>query len=268
MWQSKRRSISKFGRAELEPLPPDEEMIETEIDIDKEELESSKLNAMAAAFKKAEVIYDYEHEGWEILEDDEDIGLIKGDLLLEVEGISLKQPDEFYWDELIEVYEEKEVGDFVHYKVLREGKIIDVESEIIEEDGEKYDEVDLYSIKRQKIYFSSPVKVEFQDDEDSGGPSGGLMMALAIYDKLVPEDLTKGYKIAGTGTISADGRVGMIGSENFKVMGADASGAKIFFCPEGNDELARETVKKFGLSIEVVPVDTLDEAVDYLRNMR
>lgn len=242
-------------------------MIETEVDIDKEELENSKLNAMAAAFKKAGKTYNYEHKGWEILEDNEELGLKKGDLLLEVEGISLKQ-SEVYFEELLKVYEERKVGDVLNYKVLRNGKVIDIKSKMIEEDGEKFDEIDMYSIRKQKIYFSSPIKVHFQKEEDAGGPSGGLMMSLAIYDKLIPEDLTKGYKIAGTGTISADGRVGMISGENFKVIGADRSGASIFFCPERNAALARETVKKFGLNIKVVPVATLDEAVEYLRNMK
>lgn len=261
---------SKLGLAELEPLPPisEQKIIEAEIDQDKEDLENSKLNAMAAAFQKAGKPYDYEHKGWEILENDEEIGLKKGDLLVEVEGISLKQSDEFFYDELEKVFQKKEIGDLVHYKVLRGEKIVDVKSKVIEEEGEKVDEIGFYSIKKQRVSFNSPVKVDFREIEDTGGPSAGLMMSLAILDKLLPEDLTKGYKIAGTGTISADGRVGMISGENFKVMGADTGGAKIFFCPEGNAALARKTVEEFGLNIEVVPVATLDEEVEYLRKMK
>ena len=37
------------------------------------------------------------------------------------------------------------------------------------------------------------------------------MFSLEIYNQLVAEDVTKGYSIAGTGTISPDGTVGPIG---------------------------------------------------------
>ncbi len=48
--------------------------------------------------------------------------------------------------------------------------------------------------------------------DEIGGPSAGFMFSLEIYNQLTKEDLTKGYKIAGTGTISSDGTVGkMVG---------------------------------------------------------
>lgn len=69
--------------------------------------------------------------------------------------------------------------------------------------------------------------------EGIGGPSAGLMMTLEIYDQLNTEmDLTRGYQIAGTGTISLDGTVGRIGGINHKIVAADKAGAEIF-CTAG-----------------------------------
>ena len=39
--------------------------------------------------------------------------------------------------------------------------------------------------------------------QNVGGPSGGLLQTLALYDALITEDITKGRMIAGTGTIAS-----------------------------------------------------------------
>lgn len=60
--------------------------------------------------------------------------------------------------------------------------------------------------------------------ENIGGPSAGLMMSLEIYNQLTKPDETKGYDIAGTGTIDVDGKVGPIGGIDQKVVAADKAG--------------------------------------------
>src|SRR5690606_18056666 len=72
--------------------------------------------------------------------------------------------------------------------------------------------------------------------EDIGGPSAGLMFALEIYNRFVPEDISKGYTIAGTGEISPEGEVGVIGGIRHKVIGADMAGAGCFLTPAGYGE--------------------------------
>ncbi len=57
------------------------------------------------------------------------------------------------------------------------------------------------------------------------------MFSLEIYNQLMEEDLTKGYKIAGTGTIDSEGTVGPIGGIDQKIVAADKAGAEIFFAP-------------------------------------
>ena len=52
-------------------------------------------------------------------------------------------------------------------------------------------------------------------------------MALAMYDALTREDITKGKTIAGTGTIDANGNVGAIGGVIYKLSGAVKNNADI-----------------------------------------
>lgn len=104
--------------------------------------------------------------------------------------------------------------------------------------------------------------VAFKSSES--GPSGGLMTALAIYNSLVEEDITKGRYIIGTGTIDKDGNVGEIGGVKYKIIGAVKKDADIFLCPVENLEEALEVKKENDLNIEIKGVKTLEEAINYL----
>ncbi|QGF24425.1 YlbL family protein [Raineyella fluvialis] len=110
------------------------------------------------------------------------------------------------------------------------------------------------------VGYEHPGTVTFGIDPGIGGPSAGLVFALAIHDRLTTGDLTGGRVIAATGTIDADGRVGSIGGLPSKVAGARSAGAALFLIPAGNCD---ETV---GLHTDMplVPVDTLQQAIDIL----
>lgn len=69
---------------------------------------------------------------------------------------------------------------------------------------------------------------------DVGGPSAGLMFALAVVDKLTPGDLTGGRFVAGTGVITGDGAVQPIGGIQFKMRAARDAGATQFLVPAAN----------------------------------
>jgi PDZ domain-containing protein len=96
------------------------------------------------------------------------------------------------------------------------------------------------------------------------------MFALSIVDKLTDEDLTGGMVVAGTGTIGLDGTVGAIGGIQQKVPGALSRGeeppAEVFLVPRGNVEEARSAAVPS--PILLVPVDTLDDAVQALQDLR
>jgi Lon-like protease len=97
--------------------------------------------------------------------------------------------------------------------------------------------------------------------KDIGGPSGGLMFALGIYNAVGTGDITAGHKIAGTGTIATDGKVGAVGGVRFKVHAAERAGADVFLVPQDNLQEARQAAQH----IRVVPVQTFGDALQTLQ---
>ena len=94
------------------------------------------------------------------------------------------------------------------------------------------------------------------------GPSGGLMFALGIIDKATPGSLTGGKKIAGTGTISANGQVGPIGGIDFKMISAARAGDRYFLAPRENCD---DVVGHIPTDLNVFAVSTLKEALQVLK---
>lgn len=99
---------------------------------------------------------------------------------------------------------------------------------------------------------------------DVGGPSAGLMFALAIVDKLTPGELNGGQFVAGTGEISSDGQVGPIGGIPFKMTAAREAGATVFLVPANN---CLEASQRAPDGLRLVKVDTLAGAVDALESL-
>lgn len=116
-------------------------------------------------------------------------------------------------------------------------------------------------------------KVDFKTN-NIGGPSAGLMFTLEILNQLTPRDLTKGYEIAGTGTMSPTGEVGQIGGIQHKIAAAMKKNVSIFFTPkdiyegDDNEAEAKKTAKELGANMKIVPVATLQEALDYLNKLK
>ncbi|MFJ9471819.1 S16 family serine protease [Streptomyces caniferus] len=104
---------------------------------------------------------------------------------------------------------------------------------------------------------------------DVGGPSAGLMFALGIVDKLdgdgAGHDLTAGRTIAGTGTITAGGKVGAVGGVPLKTQAAHRDGASVFLVPRKECTDARAELPK---GMRLIPVTTLDGAVGALKALR
>lgn len=102
------------------------------------------------------------------------------------------------------------------------------------------------------------------DAGDVGGPSAGMMFALAVNDVLTPGALTGGKRIAGTGTISDSGTVGPIGGIDQKMTGAKDGGAQYFLAPGSNCD---EVVGNEPDGLEVVRVDDVDDALTAVRSI-
>ncbi len=104
--------------------------------------------------------------------------------------------------------------------------------------------------------FDDSIKVTI-DAGDVGGPSAGMMFALAVYDKITPGAMTGGQKIAGTGTMAIDGTVGPIGGITHKMVGAKEAGAGWFLAPAQD---CAEVVGHVPDGLQVAKVATFDEA--------
>jgi PDZ domain-containing protein len=95
------------------------------------------------------------------------------------------------------------------------------------------------------------------DVKKTGGPSGGMIFAIGVIELLTQKDLLQGRHIAGTGTITTDGKVGPIGGINQKILAAHKAGATLFIAPAGN----RGDIANIPSGIKVVTVATLAEAI-------
>lgn len=104
---------------------------------------------------------------------------------------------------------------------------------------------------------------------DVGGPSAGLMFALGIIDKIDGNgrggDLTGGVSIAGTGTITPQGRVGAVGGVPLKEQAAKRDGATVFLVPQ---EECSDASTDLPRGLRLVPVTSLDDALAALTALR
>ena len=183
--------------------------------------------------------------------------LEKGDVIVSIEGKKVQTTCE-----VGRAIDRRDVGETVNVEVERDGRTRSFSFETVEDPlnpDSAIIGVHMEDVNRQ---FDPGIDVAF-DTGKIGGPSGGLMMTLALYDQLTPEDLTGGRKVAGTGTISCDGGVGSIGGVEQKVAGAEEAGAEIFLSPSGNAAAARKVARE----IEVVSVKNFDQALGYLEDL-
>lgn len=122
-----------------------------------------------------------------------------------------------------------------------------------------------YSI--DKIY-----PMVYLQQTNSIGSSGSIMTALAIYNIISEEDITKGYKIVGTGSLNSDGTVSAIGGIKQKIYTAATKGYgfEIFFVPEDNYLEALEAYEE--VFADQIPtfilknVSTFDDVLNFLES--
>lgn len=223
-------------------------------------LKEANQNAIKVAYTKANKEFKIINTKYQVLYIDEnaDTTFKVGDIILEVEGVKINEIDDYK-----KVIDSKKEGDIINIKVDRDGKETNVKAKVISYNNELI--TGIYIIKIYDYEVDPSIKMKFKRSES--GPSGGFMTALAIYNKLVKEDITHGLKIVGTGTIDEDGNVGDIGGVIYKLKGAVKSKADIFFVPEGdNYKEALDYQKKKNYKIKIVPIKTFDDAINFLRN--
>ncbi|MED4904485.1 SepM family pheromone-processing serine protease [Parageobacillus thermoglucosidasius] len=234
-------------------------------------MEQSKEAAIVVAYKKAGKPVSYKAKGvyvMSVVPHMPAYGRLKvGDRIVEIDGKKMDTSEQ-----MVQYIRTKKKGDHVSITFER-GKKKKVETLALMPfpHDPKQIGVGISLATDYDVVTNPPVRV---NSEQIGGPSAGLMFSLEIYNQLVDEDITKGHKIAGTGTININGEVGPIGGISQKIVAADKEGAEIFFAPNENgaaDSNYREavkTAKEIGTSMKIVPVDTFDDAVRYLERMK
>lgn len=244
-------------------------------------MSDSQFNAKYIAFQKAGLQTTIHFDGvfvLNVLDGGASDGLLKaGDEIIEVDGHKISNQQM-----LVDLLKPKELGDKATVRFIRNKNEQEVTITLKEIPRAEEKRAGLgISYAESKSIETNP-KVTMKT-EDIGGPSAGLMFTLEILDQLLKEDLTKGYAVAGTGEMLVDGSVGRIGGIDYKVIAADRDGMEIFFAPddeispelkakhpelESNYATAVKTAKEIGTKMKIVPVKTVDDAINYLNQLQ
>ena len=239
-------------------------------------MSDSQFNAVTIAFEKAGLPVGIDFDGvfvMGIVENGAADGILEvGDKIHSIDGVQLEESGQFYT-----LIADKKVGDTVQMSLQRDEEAMELSVEVKNipgGDGKaglgvRFQEDRTLTTDPEVVFHTSNI----------GGPSAGLLFTLEILNQLKEEDIAKGYNIAGTGEMLEDGTVGRIGGADFKVIAASRQGVEIFFAPDDdlpvevlaknpglktNYEEAVEMAKKIDTKMKIVPVKTIDDALDYL----
>jgi Lon-like protease len=233
-------------------------------------MDSSQNAAITVAYEKANKQITYINNGVYVMKVikgmDAEHKLLIGDRIFKVEGETLEDSNQF-----VERIGGLTKGDSVLITIERDEVVMDKEIFLrpFPNEPEKYG-VGISLVTDQQLDVEPDIRI---DANKVGGPSAGLMFTLEIYNQLTEGDLTKGMKIAGTGTINKDGTVGPIGGISQKIVAADKAGAKYFLAPNENSkpnsnyELAVKTVEEIKSNMKVIPINNFDEALNFLKSL-
>ncbi len=174
-----------------------------------------------------------------------------GDVIVAVDGQPVVTTDS-----LIAAVRRHQVGDHVLLTIHRDGQDQDLDVGTRESPAERGRPVVGVTVSTYLFEVQMPFQVDIQSD-NVGGPSAGFMFALGILDAVTDGDLTRGYYVAGTGTIAQDGTVGAVGGAAEKALAAEQDGAQVFLVPNDDAEEAHRWVH----TLQIVPVERFDDAV-------
>jgi PDZ domain-containing protein len=182
--------------------------------------------------------------------------LLKGDLLTTINDEQIFSASEF-----IATLRKYDIGETVTIGLTREIDGIDTEisisTKLIEHIEYSNEPMVGFLATTVNERFDFPFEIDIKTG-NVGGPSAGLMMALNVYNNLIPNDITNSLIIAGTGTIEIDGSVGPVGGIRQKVIAAKRAGSELILVPTANYEEASLLSTD---DTAIVPVDSFEEAL-------
>ncbi|WP_166349782.1 YlbL family protein [Phytoactinopolyspora limicola] len=232
----------------------DDETAEQSREQSARQLARSQESAKVAALRQ--LGYDVEEQivVVTVFEDTPADGVLEpGDVILTVDDEPVGEPAE-----VAEIVQDREPGDSVDFGIRRADDEITVTASTEPAEGDGRPVVGF----GPDWGYEYPVEITIGIDERIGGPSAGMIFALAIYDTLTEEPLVDGRHIAGTGEITGDGDVGPIGGVQQKIAAAARAGVELFLTPVEN---CGEAVDANGRDMRVVPVDTLSDAIEAIQ---
>jgi PDZ domain-containing protein len=179
-----------------------------------------------------------------------------GDVILAVDGAPVRAAGD-----VSKAMRGKPVGSTVRFTVRRgeKNKTIPVET-VADEPGSKHAVVGVFVDQATEIKLPRKVSI---DANGVGGPSAGLAFALDVMEEL-GRNVDGGMKIAATGELFLDGKVGPIGGVKQKTIGARQAGVDAFLVPVDNASEAR----KYAGGLRIIPVKSFQQALQALATMQ
>jgi PDZ domain-containing protein len=154
-------------------------------------------------------------------------------------------------------------GQSVDLKIRRGAKVVDERVKTIDDPQHPGRPLIGILVEPAVTIEKLPVKVSI-DTSGIGGPSAGLAFTLEVMEKL-GRNVTHGYNVAATGTISIDGSVGPIGGVVQKTWGVRDAGADVFLVPAGQN--ANDARHNAGPNLKIIPVTSLKQALRALATL-
>ena len=185
--------------------------------------------------------------------------LKKGDLLNSINNVQIFSATEF-----ISTLRTYSIGETVSIGLIREvdgvSEQLFIETTLIEHVEYKGEPMVGFLATTVNERFDFPFAIDIKTG-NVGGPSAGLMMALNVYNNLIPEDITNSMVVAGTGTIEIDGSVGPVGGIKQKIIAAKRAGAELILVPVANFEEAKPFETD---NTSIVAVKSFDDALSVI----
>jgi len=242
---------------DLEKINDEEYDFDEELTRNKILLEESINNATINAFRVSNKEYSITSEKVYVsyILEEANTTLEVGDQILKVNDNIIHNMQEYK-----DLVNESEIGTIFEIEVLAKNKKEIRKAEVKDINGQKLTGIAVtinYGIKTDP-----KVSIKFKGNE--GGPSGGLMLALGIYEKINNITLYEGKKICGTGTIDSEGNIGEIGGVKYKLKGAIKNDCDIFLAPTDNFEEVKKEKKVNKYNIEIYEAKSLNDTINYL----